>query len=316
MVLFILEQCLHLNYNYIIVTDVTDYMKNFSIQVPSEMKSTVRARYLVVQRYMHGGILSISLGVDRLWVGKSGNLIFIPYEQYQIDELFIDGVLSSLTPIILGGLALVKSNLLYIGPGGSMLLDSFVQGSRTWTGTSRMGIHNLAIHGTLKAGRLMNHLYYSQGWDSLYTNTTGVLEFESEDVFNINHLQIDGRMVVLSPIIMVAFVPDKGLEMYIGGTVVLDALVSHPSGPWSGQSNITADLISMSTSSRFDSGNTVWTVKELIVGGTLNSQPTEEVKVIIFKVKGTGVATFTINISLKSANLGIETSGILDLDFR
>lgn len=87
-------------------------------------------------------------------------------------------------------------------------------------------------------------------------------------------------------------------------------------GPWSGQSNITADLISMSTSSRFDTGNTVWTVKELIVGGTLNSQPTEEVKVIIFRVKGTGVATFTININLKSANLNIETGGVLDLDFR
>lgn len=265
---------------------------------------------------MRGGDLSISPGVDRLWVEKSGNLIFTPCGQFQIDELFIDGVLSSLTPIILGGLALLKSNLLYIGPGGSMLLDSSVQNSRTWTCTSQMGIHNLAIHGSLKAGRLMNHLNSSQGWDSLYTNTTGVVEFESEDVFYVNHLQIDGRMVVFSPIIMVAFVPDKGLEMYIGGTVILDALASHPLGPWSGQSNITADLISMSTSSRFDTGNTVWTVKELIVGGTLNSQPTEEVKVIIFRVKGTGVATFTININLKSANLNIEAGGVLDLDFR
>lgn len=147
--------------------DITDHMTNFSNQVPSEMKSTLRARYLVVQQYMLGGNLSISPGVDRLWVGKSGNLIFTPCGQFQIDELFIDGVLSSLTPIILGGLALLKSNLLYIGPGGSMSLDSLVQNSRTWTCTSQMGIHNLAIHGSLKAGRLMNHLNSSQGWDSL-----------------------------------------------------------------------------------------------------------------------------------------------------
>lgn len=123
-------------------------------------------------------------------------------------------------------------------------------------------------------------------------------------------------MVVFSFIIMVVFVLDKGLEMYIGGIVIFDVLVLYFLGFWSGQLNIIVDLISMSIFSRFDIGNIVWTVKELIVGGIFNFQFIEEVKVIIFRVKGIGVVIFIININLKSVNFNIEVGGVLDLDFR
>lgn len=72
----------------------------------------------------------------------------------------------------------------------------------------------------------------------------------------------------------------------------------------------------MSIFSRFDIGNIVWTVKELIVGGIFNFWFIEEVKVIIFRVKGIGVVIFIININLKSVNFNIEVGGVLDLDFR
>ena len=282
----------------------------------SELKSTIRARYLVIQDNLNGGHLSISPGIDRLWVEKSGSFTFRPYEQFQIDELYIDGVFTSLTPLTLEGKALVKSNQLYIGNGGSITLDSTVQATRTWTGTSRMGVHNLAIHGTLKAGRLMNHLNSTQGWDSLLVSATGVLEFTSEDIFYVNHLQIDGRMTVWNPIHMLSFVPNKDLEFYIGGTVVLDAQASHHVGPWTGKSNITADVFKMATSSRFDAGNMDWSVKQLEIGGTLKSQTATEVKVISFKVTSTGVATFFVNIAMKAADLQIDNGGVMDLDFR
>ena len=282
----------------------------------SELKSTIRARYLVIQGNLNGGDLSISPGIDRLWVEQSGSFTFKPYEQFQIDEVYIDGVFTSLTPMTLEGKALVKSNLLYIGTEGTVTLDSIVQATQTWTGTSRMGVHNLAIYGTLKAGRLMNHLNSTQGWDSLLVSATGVLEFTSEDIFYVNHLQIDGRMTVWNPIHMLSFIPNKDLELYIGGIVVLDAQASHHVGPWTGTSNITADVIEMATSSRFDAGNVNWLVKELEVGGILDSQTTTEVKVISFKVTSTGVATFFVNIVLKSTYLQIDSGGVLDLDFR
>lgn len=41
-------------------------------------------------------------------------------------------------------------------------------------------------------------------------------------------------MVVFSFIIMVVFVLDKGLEMYIGGIIVFDVLVLYFLGFWSG----------------------------------------------------------------------------------
>lgn len=72
----------------------------------------------------------------------------------------------------------------------------------------------------------------------------------------------------------------------------------------------------MSIFSWFDIGNIVWMVKELIVGGIFNFQFIEEVKVIIFRVKGIGVVIFIININLKSVNFNIEVGGVLDLDFR
>lgn len=97
-----------------------------------------------------------------------------------------------------------------------------------------MGIYNLVIYGSFKVGRLMNYFNFSQGWDSLYINIIGLVEFELGDVFYVNYLKIDGRMVVFSFIIMVAFVLDKGLEMYIGGIVVFDVLVLYFLGFWSG----------------------------------------------------------------------------------
>lgn len=69
-----------------------------------------------------------------------------------------------------------------------MLLDFLVQNLRIWICILQMGIYNLVIYGSFKVGRLMNYFNFSQGWDSLYINIIGVVEFELEDVFYVNYL--------------------------------------------------------------------------------------------------------------------------------
>ncbi|XP_033745593.1 uncharacterized protein LOC117331107 [Pecten maximus] len=283
--------------------------------------SLMMARYLFVNGTMDGGILDMSPGIDTLWVGSAGNMEFTPStSDLLLSDAFIDGSFTSKTPIVIRGITAANAHELYIGVTGVFTLDSTVQSSKSWTGPSTLAFTNLYVSGKLYAGQMRTHVdSLTSGWDYLLVGTGGDMKFKADEGsdFICNTVEDNGIIDVYNTIQMVGKT-SMSLNLVIGNSArfKLDVDSSHPSGPFSSVSNITANVLRTKSSSNTYLGDTNLHITSVEVDGNLYCMPTQSVDVTYLTVQSNGHGFFPTDVVFNGNTVDIESGGRLEVDYQ
>lgn len=275
--------------------------------------SILRVDHLIINGTLSAKNLDIGEGTDELNVDDRGVFTFTPCADFRIHEIYVNGTIASSTPLTLKGTSLEKVHEITIDTHGTIKLDNDVLSTKSWTGTSKIGIHSIQISGTFDAGRLENRIAEDGAWDSLSIARGGSFNFEPDGDFLIDDMSVDGNFRAYKNINILTKRPEQDLTMHIGpnGDVRFDSLIT--SG-WTELSTLTAYQLDTYTGSYFSAGDTKFDLKRMIIGGTLKAYPSEDISATYFEVTGTGSADISRTVNIDGQTMTVK--GTLDVSYQ
>lgn len=295
-----------------------DFLISNGQPVTSVTSSTIKARYITVNGILDAKYLDVLPGFDVVSVGHSGSFTINPDSDFIADEIYIDGTMISLSPITMTGKTRVNVDNLNIGIAGELHLDSLVQHNKSWTGTSALGIHRVTTSGLFKGGRLRIRVQDTNGWDHLMVENSGVFEFEPEDEFRCNYLEIFGTFESYLPITVRSLPSASRATIFVGtgGSVIFDSLATHPLGPWTNSSHIDAQMLKMETLSEFSCGDTELFIEQADINGTFTADTSSIVLIDRFNISETGIVNFTRPTDVQGISMVTHIGSVLEFDFQ
>ncbi|KAI8481432.1 hypothetical protein Bbelb_408060 [Branchiostoma belcheri] len=171
--------------------------------------------------------LSAGDGWSILTVQEYGVFSLRAVGTFQIDKLFIDGKMEVANSIFLKGKTVQRIRQLTVGPNaGKLYLDKDGRDAGNWTGISKVCVHMAVIQGEFLAGLLTVQAIASpqDGWDVLYMNGSGSLEFAPNQDFSVNVIEINGTLKTFNPVVIHGLSTNQIPRILIGpsGEVLLD----------------------------------------------------------------------------------------------
>ena len=284
-----------------------------NVTLDSPNCTVVRMETIYVDGIFSARTLDITNGVQSLYIDDHGQVTFKPCSEFGIHDIYVNGKMTSATPITLKGYKIEKVHNFTIDTQGVVKFDNDVLSSRSWSGSSQLGIHSMEVSGTFHAGRMINRVAINGGWDSLSVLTGGVFYFEPDDEFIVDYVSLNGNFRTYTPIKILTKRSEQDLKIYVGSTgdVRFDYLIT--SG-WTGLSNITAHTLQTSTGSYFSAGNTKFDLKRMIIGGTLLAYPSKDINATYFEVTGTGLVDLSRTVDIDGQTMTV--SGTLDVSYK
>ncbi|XP_066271773.1 uncharacterized protein [Branchiostoma lanceolatum] len=190
-------------------------------------ESTLQAGDVTVDGRFEAKSLSAVDGWSILTVQEHGVFTLRAVGTYQIDKLFIDGKMETANSIFLKGKTVQRIRQLTVGPNaGKLYLDKDGRDAGNWTGISQVGVHKAVIQGEFLAGLLTVQAIASpqNGWDVLYMNESGLLEFDPHQDFSVDVIEINGTMKTFNPVVIHGLSANQIPRTLIGpsGEVLLD----------------------------------------------------------------------------------------------
>ena len=279
--------------------------------------SILRADHLIINGVLSANTLDIGEGTEELYIDDHGDFTFRPCDDFKIHEIYTNGSMKSDTPLTLKGTNLERVHDFIIDTHGSVAFDNDVvsAGSKTWTGTSHLGAHNIEIAGTFNAGRLENRIAEEAdgSWDSLSILKGGKFYFEPENDFAVDYMSLNGIFHAYKNLNILTYRPEQDLVISIGSTgdVRFDSLLTNG---WQELSTVTAKSLTTSANSFWSVGDTTFDIKSMIIGGTLKAHPSEDISATYFEVTSTGNVDISNTVNISGQAMVIR--GILDVSYQ
>ena len=273
----------------------------------------LRADHLIIDGILSAKNLDIADGIEELYIDDHGAFTFTPCAAFKIHEIYTNGSVASSIPLTLQGTKFEKVHDITIDTHGSIKLDNAVLSSKSWTGTSRIGVHSVKITGTMDAGRLENRIAEDGAWDSLTINKGGTFNFEPEGDFLIDSLSINGYFRAYKYINIRTTRPEQDLKIFINtyGKVYFDSLKT--SG-WTDLSTLTAYELKTASNSYFSAGDTKFDLQRMIIAGTMLAYPSEDISAPFFEVSHTGSVDISRTVNIDGQTMDIK--GTLDVSYQ
>ena len=275
--------------------------------------SMLRADNVIIDGVFEADTLEIGDGFETLTINSDGEFTFTPCNDFSIHDIYVNGTMTSTIPLTLKGTNIEKVHDLTIDTNGIVNLDNDVLSSKAWTGTSRLGIHNVEVYGTFHAGRMANKINSSGSWDSLSVLQGGTFNFEPDGDFVLDYMTVTGDFRSYAAINILTNRPEEDLIIHVGSTgdVRLDSLIS---SNWYNLSSITAQTLQTDSSSYFSAGDTRFDLHTLDIGGTFKAYPSQDIKATSFEVQSTGSADISRTVNIKG--LAMTIAGTLDVSYQ
>lgn len=279
----------------------------------NETCSTLHIKDLTVDKTFTADSVTIGTGIDDVVVNRYGAWTFTPCDVFHMDTLYSNGTITSSAPLTLEGMGVHKVREIMIEYGGTITLDSNVQNTKAWTGTSTVAVHDFKLYGKFYAGLLKNYVSGDEGWDNLEIKVNGSIYFNSDGPFILDYFYTNGRFECYGPINMTSM--DSGLAIHVDskGYIKFDSLVS---SNWVDESAVNATTLQMDSSSYWSSGNTKWTITTADISGRLYSHPYPDVQIVFLTILNGGTVDFSRQTTIKGFDLVVNAGGTLDMAYQ
>ena len=272
----------------------------------NETCSTIRVENLIVNGVLSADTLSIGdAGITWLNVDDYGDFTFTPCGDYRIHEIYVNGSMISSTPIVLRGTSLEKVHKFDIDTHGSVKFDNRVLASKSWSNSSKLGIHDIEIAGIFHAGRMVNRIALDGAWDRLSILKGGKFYFEPDGDFLVDDVSLNGIFQAYKSINIMTKRPEQDLHIFLG---------SYANVNLESPSYITAKELRTSTNSYFNAKETKLQVTNLIIGGRLLIQPSEPIDATYFEVTNTGSVDISNTVDMFGQTLTVR--GTMDVRYK
>ena len=276
--------------------------------------SILNAENVIIDGVFSADDLDIGVaGIESFSVNGNGDFTFTPCGDFKIHELYVNGTMTSSIPLTLKGTSIERAHDFTIDTHGTVKFDNDVLSTKTWTGTSRLGIHNVEVYGIFHAGRMENRIAVNGSWDSLSVAKGGKFYFEPDGPFILDYMSVNGDFRAYTPIDIFTMRPEKDLIISVGstGAVRFDSLIS--SG-WTNLSTVTAQTLQTSSSSYFSAGDTKFDLQSLSIGGSFYAYPSQVINAAYFEVTNTGSADISRTVNIEGQEMSI--AGTLDVSYQ
>ena len=275
--------------------------------------NTLRADHLIIDGILSAKNLDIGDGTEELYIDDHGVFTFTPCADFKIHEIYTNGSMTSSIPLTLKGTNFEMVHEITIDTHGAIKLDNAVLSTKKWTGSSRIGVHAVKISGTMDAGRLENRIAEEGSWDSLSILRGGTFNFEPDGDFIIDSMSINGYFRAYKNINVLTNRPEQDLKIFIDryGKVYFDSLKT--SG-WTELSTLTAYELKTADDSYFSAGDTKFDLKRMIIAGTMNAYPSEDISAPFFEVSSTGSVDISRTVNIDGQTLDVK--GKLDVSYQ
>lgn len=285
--------------------------QNANIQ-SNQSCSILKVKSLTVDRTFIANDIDIAEGIDDVTVNMYGSWTFGPCAAFHMLDLYTNGTITSKYPLTLAGFGQNKVREIYIEYGGSVTLDSLVQSSKEWSGTSIFGVHDFKMYGKFLAGNL-NNVVANEGWDQLDIFVNGTFYFQPSGDFILENLYVNGRFESYSTISMMG--GDQYLVVRLGssGYMKFDSLIS---SDWTESSSVIAELIETEYGSYWQSGITNWNVTQATFSGQLYSKPNSVVAIDFLTVGSGGNFVISCNAFMLGSGLNVNGGGTMNLAYQ
>lgn len=150
------------------------------------------------------GVLSVGVGLQSLIIQEHGLLRLLPYQDFNVKVLTVNGRLLFESPVFIKGRLPAVSSIINIGSSGhlEMNVSSLPALSNTSSlllnGTSIIHAQDVTIAGKL----LAKSLSIDPGWRTLAVNPTGLFQFNPVNWFSFDQIFINGTFTPLSALKM------------------------------------------------------------------------------------------------------------------
>ena len=204
--------------------------------VPTTGHSTIKAKYITVDGLLDPKLLDVGPGYEKATVGEFGNFTFTPHGDFRCHNLYVNGLMSVLTPVTMRSFETATPNVreIEIGPKGTLILDAPSHAGRTWTGVSFIGVHTLKVGGKFLGGHFSGRLDGTGGWDTMTITQTGsfILDPYSVDDLYLNYADINGTFQTFHQIIIRE--NTRSTVFFVGrtGKVTFDTLAVRSTRSW------------------------------------------------------------------------------------
>ena len=275
--------------------------------------NVLKTKQLTIDKLFNAGDLEIHNGIDEIFVNTHGSWTFGPCKTFNINELYVNGTVTSSYPLSLQGMSREKVQTIHIDTGGNVALSPYAQNTQAFTNVSVIGVHNISIDGTLTVALLKNYIKSNEGWDRLNIFEKGSFYFRAEGPMMIDYLYVNGHFESRGVVHMNG--SDADLIVHIGskGTVTFD---SQTSSDWDDESRVTSSRIQMDSGSIWQSRNTEWVVDEADIFGKLYSHPSSDATFLDFNIKNGGLVDFSRTSVIKGKTLNIDKGGTFDIEYQ
>ena len=273
------------------------------------------------------GLLSIESpvntgsGFDSFIVGSLGDFNFTPDGDFICDRIMVDGKFNSMTNIIMHGR--IKENIqrFDISSAGRLTLDSMNQNNSMFTSTSVVAAQIVKIDGTFLPGQLhIPHVGNQGGWDSLEIGAQGRMQFQPDGDFWCNYIKVNGMLESYTHITVQGHSAKLQVIIGSGGSILFDSNSSHPLGPWSGQSSVSASTLNIATSSVMKAGYISLTGDDIDVNGNLTFEASSAMFTDSFIVGSNGHVEVANSVIMKGVSQirtkTIKVAGYMEFDTR
>ena len=244
--------------------------------------SQVAIETIIIHGTFHAGRVINPIGWNSLTVSNGGAFYFEPDGEFNVDDVYVDGIFRSYKPIVM------QSKKFTIQNSGTVHFDDERISNKTWSGSSQVAIETVSISGTFHAGRMINTISYNSGWNSLSISKGGSFYFEPDDDFIVDHAYVNGIFRSYKPIDILSKRSQQDLDITIGpfGSVRLDSLVT---SVWTGLSTISAKSLQMDAGSYFNTGDVKIDTQSMVIDGTFDGYTSADISATYFEVKVNGV---------------------------
>ena len=244
--------------------------------------SQVAIETIIIHGTFHAGRVINPIGWNSLTVSNGGAFYFEPDGDFNVDDVYVDGIFRSYKPIVMQSIKFTIQN------SGTVHFDDERISNKTWSGSSQVAIETVSISGTFHAGRMINTISYNSGWNSLSISKGGAFYFEPDDDFIVDHAYVNGIFRSYKPIDILSKRSQQVLDITIGpfGSVRLDSLVT---SVWTGLSTISAKSLQMDAGSYFNTGDAKIDTQSMVIDGTFDGYTSADISATYFEVKVNGV---------------------------
>jgi hypothetical protein len=169
------------------------------------------------------GVASVGVGLTKLTIQEHGLLRLLPYREFNVNDLTVNGKLLFETSVFIQGRLPAVSSNISIGSTGRIELDvaslpALSSSSLVLNGTSVIHAHDVTIAGVL----LAKNLSIDPGWNNLTIESTGTFQFNPVNWFSFDQIFINGSFTSLSALNMKGLSQQKIPHLRIGSSGIVN----------------------------------------------------------------------------------------------